>query len=687
MDELYIGPYRVIQRLGEGAFGRVYQAYQPFLDRQVAVKTLHTDLTTDAKIEQQFMQEARTIARLRHPNIVTVHEFGTSTTERQTSTYMVMEYLAGDTLQTVLNQSRLPISEVVNIIEQLAKALDYAHSHNVIHRDLKPANITFAEQGQPVIVDFGLAELMALGGFGSTTPKEAAESTITGTPAYMSPEQAEGQPIGPASDRYGLALIAYEMLSGRLPFSAEDTVSLVLARLKEAPVPITNVIPALPSQLNAVFQRALARNPQDRYPTASAFAAALAEVLLPDRQATQIITVIDPIQAAQLRIARQTVLGFMWGVVLVIFVVILFATAEFLRGFVNADAPFIWDGVVSSAPQPDGLRTVIGLWPGTPAEQSGLQIGDRLRSDIAYDRQSKDGDYTVNGLPRSTYPINWQPQPGDIIQRTVLRDGKTLTVSYPLILSTYQLLVLGIQLPSALVCFLSAIWLIRRWGAEPGVQLFALILLIGCFALVGSGVGNVLVNIDNLALFILLPLLVHFILVFPTPVKFLEDHRRILLLLYLPVPVGLIEFLLGHALLYALGFDLVIYAAYSILILAAIILKWVRNDLRHYRGLRWLISMLATISLIAVLATIIFTYDDIETVRTFWGGNGLNLYYAAYGVIVVGSIVAVLLGVIGYHKLQTQIGPSLATSDNPRNAVSQLGGTDEKTIILADAAY
>src|SRR5690242_3916981 len=119
MEDVYIGAYRVIESLGEGAFGRVYQAYQPFLDRQVAVKTLHTDLTADKRIEQQFMQEARTIARLRHPNIVAVHEFGTYTTEQQTSTYMVMEYLSGDTLQTVLCRGHMPIPDVVSIIEHL----------------------------------------------------------------------------------------------------------------------------------------------------------------------------------------------------------------------------------------------------------------------------------------------------------------------------------------------------------------------------------------------------------------------------------------------------------------------------------------------------------------------------------------------------------------------------------------
>src|SRR5258708_7475031 len=156
----YIGSYQVIRMLGEGAFGVVYQSYQAFLDRQVAIKVLHTDLTADRAVEQQFMNEARTIARLRHPNIVSVYEFGLIQTETVPLTYMVMENLPGETLQTRLNRARLPILQVLRIIEQLAEGLDYAHAHHVIHRDLKPANILFSEQDPPVVVDFGLAKLV-----------------------------------------------------------------------------------------------------------------------------------------------------------------------------------------------------------------------------------------------------------------------------------------------------------------------------------------------------------------------------------------------------------------------------------------------------------------------------------------------------------------------------------------------
>src|SRR4051812_27917838 len=156
----YIGPYRITQSLGEGAFGEVYQAFQPFLNRQVAIKTLHSDLSTNPRMEDQFMHEARTIARLRHPNIVTVFEFGTLLDNPRTLTYIVMEYLPAHSLQDKMRSGPISTDEIVSIVEQIAQALDYAHAQNVIHRDLKPANIIFTSNNQPVIVDFGLAKLM-----------------------------------------------------------------------------------------------------------------------------------------------------------------------------------------------------------------------------------------------------------------------------------------------------------------------------------------------------------------------------------------------------------------------------------------------------------------------------------------------------------------------------------------------
>ncbi len=142
--DAYVGSYRMIKPLGGGSFGLVYLAYQPFLDRQVAIKTLHAGLSRNPDLEHQFMREARTIAKLRHPNIVTVYEFGTTPYLDSALTYMVMEYLPGETLRAKLKRERMPVTQVIEITRQIAGALDYANAHNVVHRDLKPANIIFS---------------------------------------------------------------------------------------------------------------------------------------------------------------------------------------------------------------------------------------------------------------------------------------------------------------------------------------------------------------------------------------------------------------------------------------------------------------------------------------------------------------------------------------------------------------
>jgi hypothetical protein len=395
-----------------------------------------------------------------------------------------------------------------------------------------------------------------------------------------------------------------------------------------------------------------------------AFASALSEALLPEREPARVVTITDPAQAAQLRIARQSVLGFMWGLVLVTFIVILFCTAQFLRGFLDAEAPFIWDGVIASAPIHSGWRDVIGIWPGSPAEKAGLQPGDLLKADLAYDRQTVDGDYTINGRPRSTYPINWSPQVGDQIGRTVMRNGQPVTVSYPLDRSTYQLITLGVQLPPALMAFGCAIWLIRRWGAEPGVQLFAVVLLMGCFTLIASGVSNVILHIDTLALFIIMPLLLHFVLVFPQPLSFIEQRGWTLRWLYLPVLLALVEFAMGRHALSFIWINLIFYAVYVVAIVAALIFKWGRREVKRYPRLWLLIAMLITASLVSVVAVLLFAYSDFETVKTFWGGNGLNLYAVAYGLITIGSTIAILFGTLGYHRVQRQLGPSLVNTDS-----------------------
>src|SRR5579859_1740518 len=331
-DAAYIGPYRIEHELGTGGFGVVYQAYQPFLDRHVAIKTLHTDVTTNAKVEQQFMHEARTIARLRHRGIVSVYEFGTLPTQPRPQTYMVMEFLSGETLAERLSRQKPSLSETVSIVEALAEAPDYAHAHNVIHRDLKPANVLFTESDEPVIVDFGLAKLIEIGGAGVES-KDVHESGVRGTPAYMSPEQLQGEAASTFSDQYALALIAYLTLSGQNPHDVSHISRLIAERLEGRATPITRHVPELSPAVDAVFAKALAVDPKNRYPSAKEFATALGDALLPNRKSGKVVTVIDPLQAALVESTRRMMRSFLLVMASVIFISLIYCLSFFLRGY------------------------------------------------------------------------------------------------------------------------------------------------------------------------------------------------------------------------------------------------------------------------------------------------------------------------------------------------------------------
>ena len=651
----FIGSYRITQIKGTGGFGLVYEAYQPFLERQVAIKMLRTDLSTAGLTNEQFMNEARTIAKLRHQNIVSVYEFGVVEQHNKPITYMVMEYLPGKSLQTVIKEHALATIQIVEIAEQLAHALDYAHTHGVVHRDLKPATVIFSEQNQPVIVDFGLAKLAEIAIKQDNVDPELA-SMASGTPAYMSPEQCHGKPAGPASDQYSLALIVYEILAGQKPFGDLAVAELLAAKRYNIPAPLSSVAPQHPPRVDGVLQRALMTDPDARYTTATEFARDLSEALLPERVVSSTVTIFDPVQAAELRKARQTVLGFMWGLVLVTFVIVLFCSTLYLRGYVNADAPFIWDGIAASLSTHDGYRDVIALWPGSPAQIAGVQPGDQIKTDIFYDNNERDGDFTLNGQPRSFYPINWHPQEGDIVARTVLRNGQPIDVRYPLVRSPYNLIVLAVQLPPAILAFFCAGWLLRRWRAEPGVQICTMLLMAASFALVASGVTDVITNVDSLAMFLLLPLLLHLVLMFPEPVSYLRNHPIRVVLVYLSLPLGLIEFLLGTP-----GFDdlnLLVYIVYAVLILAAVIVKWARHDLNRYRPLWILLVAIFIASMTALLSEVLSVIDGYDVVQAIWGGNGWALLIATYVVIVIGATLAILFGTVGLHRVQLTLGRS-----------------------------
>jgi serine/threonine-protein kinase len=275
----------VIQdRLGRGSMAEVYLGYHTTLERPMVVKILYAHLTEDPQLRSRFHTEARAVATLRHPNIVRVFDFD-STDGRP---YIVMELIEGISLEAYLASlceqgSTLPDEATLHILQRLAEALDYAHAEGVLHRDIKPGNVMLRNGGsrikpgeplpegvQPVLTDFGLARI-------SFAPEHTAPGTVMGTPAYMSPEQVEGGAVDERSDIYSLGVLAYEMLAGYRPFrSKSDSATSTMYMQVHSPAP---PLPLERMQLQPVFDRALAKDPTQRYATASAFSAELEQGL------------------------------------------------------------------------------------------------------------------------------------------------------------------------------------------------------------------------------------------------------------------------------------------------------------------------------------------------------------------------------------------------------------------------
>jgi hypothetical protein len=251
----------------------VYKAYQPSLDRYVAVKVLHGHLADDEDFIGRFEREATAVARLRHSHIVQVYDFDVESGLY----YMVMEYVEGPTLKTELKERSikgqiLTLPETTRIITALASAIDYAHKRGMVHRDLKPANVMFTAEGQVVLTDFGIARIVGMTRYTMT-------GAISGTPAYMSPEQGQGERGEDPSDIYSLGVVLYEMVTGRVPFDADTPFAIIMKHIND-PLPLpTAENPNLPEAVERIILKAMSKNPDDRYQTASEMAKALREAV------------------------------------------------------------------------------------------------------------------------------------------------------------------------------------------------------------------------------------------------------------------------------------------------------------------------------------------------------------------------------------------------------------------------
>ncbi|HEU4973962.1 MAG TPA: protein kinase [Baekduia sp.] len=286
--ELIADRYELGERLGLGGMSTVRVAFDRRLERYVAVKLLAEHLADDQQFVTRFRREALAAARLVHPNIVQVFDFGLD--EASDRHYIVMERIVGPSGAEILRErGHLPVDEAVDWIAQACRGLEFAHRNGLVHRDVKPGNLLLSrDDGTVKLADFGIAKLA------SEESSITQVGSVLGTAAYLAPEQAAGEEAGPAADIYGLGVVAYQLLAGRLPYEAQSLTELALKQQREVPPPLHHVDPAIPPALGAAVARALELDPRRRHPSAEAMRRAVvdgAQGIGPDDEATRIAPV------------------------------------------------------------------------------------------------------------------------------------------------------------------------------------------------------------------------------------------------------------------------------------------------------------------------------------------------------------------------------------------------------------
>ncbi len=274
-DELIgkrIGGYEIRDVLGRGGMATVYRAYQVSMNRLVAIKILPRQFLNDDTYLQRFEREVQIVSQLEHRNIVPVHDYG----EFEGQPYIVMRYMSGGSVDDLVRTGPLSAEQIVNILGQIAPALDYAHSRGVLHRDLKPSNVLMDDDGGAFLTDFGIARILGEGAGATITT-----TGVVGTPAYMSPEQAQGKPLDARSDIYALGVMLFEMATGRRPFEGDTPYSIAVQQVTMPPPRPRSLNPELSSALESVILTAMAKTPDSRYPDAATLAEMVSRALYP----------------------------------------------------------------------------------------------------------------------------------------------------------------------------------------------------------------------------------------------------------------------------------------------------------------------------------------------------------------------------------------------------------------------
>ena len=283
-----IGPYHVVEQVGRGGMATVFKAYQPALERYVAIKVLPEFLAEEPDFRERFRREAFSIAKLRHPGILSVFDHG----EFEGQPYIVTEFVEGGTFQQQLAGKPITVQQTLEVLQPIAAAIDYAHERGVLHRDIKPSNILITKEGAPVLGDFGLARMM------TSNERLTRLDSVVGTPEYMAPEQCAGKETGPAADRYSFGVVAYEALTGHVPYEAETPAAVMMAQMQQ-PLPDPRVInPAINENVERALLRMLSKDPEQRFQSCSAFVRALAATDTPMSGEPRVVAAAAAVAAA-----------------------------------------------------------------------------------------------------------------------------------------------------------------------------------------------------------------------------------------------------------------------------------------------------------------------------------------------------------------------------------------------------
>ncbi|SFY30378.1 protein kinase [Streptomyces atratus] len=273
------GRYQLRDLLGEGGMASVYLAYDTALDRQVAIKTLHTELGREQSFRERFRREAQAVAKLQHTNIVSVFDTGEDELGGALMPYIVMEYVEGQPLGSVLqadiqNHGAMPADRALKVTADVLAALDTSHEMGLVHRDIKPGNVMVTKRGVVKVMDFGIARAMQSGVTSMTQT-----GMVVGTPQYLSPEQALGRSVDARSDLYSVGIMLFQLLTGRIPFDADSPLAIAYAHVQEEPVVPSTINRSITPAMDALVARALKKNPNERFPSATAMQDEIARVL------------------------------------------------------------------------------------------------------------------------------------------------------------------------------------------------------------------------------------------------------------------------------------------------------------------------------------------------------------------------------------------------------------------------